>query len=77
MNKQRREILQKISGMICEARELLQGVCEDEQDAFDCMPENLQGSERGQQMEEYICTMEEAIDNLEEIEGNLDEICCY
>ena len=62
---------------ICEARELLEMVRDEEQEAFDGMPENLQGSERGQQMEEYIYTMEEAVDNLLDIESNLDEICDY
>lgn len=74
MNKERRERLQRISGLICEARELLETVRDDEQEAFDNMPENLQGSERGEQMEEWICTMEEAIDSLSDIEDNIDDI---
>ena len=76
MNKIRRKTLEQISAKLDEARCLLEEVMEDEQDAFDSMPENLQGSERGEQMEEYIYTMQEGVDNLEELVSNLEEIIC-
>ena len=53
---------------------MLEEVMSDEQDAFDNMPENLQGSERGEQMEDYIYNMQEGVDNLEELVNNLEEI---
>ena len=74
MNKIRRKTLEQIVAKLDEARCLLEEVQADEQDAFDSMPENLQGSERGEQMEEYIYTMQEGVDNLEEIVSNLEEI---
>lgn len=47
---------------------------DEEQDAFDNLPESFQYSERGEQMEEYISDIEEAFDNLEEAEGLISEI---
>lgn len=40
----------------------LESICSDEQDYFDNMPENLQGSQRGMDAEEAIDAMNEAID---------------
>lgn len=74
MNKQRRAQLQKVVEMIADARALLEEIRDDEQDAFDNLPESFQESERGEQMEEYIYNMEEAIDALEEDENTLTEI---
>lgn len=74
MNKIRRKLLEEVSAKLDEARCMLEEVMNDEQDAFDSMPENLQGSERGEQMEEYIYNMQEGVDNLEEIVSNLEEI---
>lgn len=76
MNKIRRKQLEQISAKLDEARCMLEEVMSDEQDAFDGMPENLQDSERGEQMEEYIYNMQEGVDNLEEIVSNLEEIIC-
>lgn len=74
MNKQRRAQLQKVVEMMADARALLEEIRDDEQDAFDNLPESFQESERGEQMEEYIYNMEEAIDALEEDENTLTEI---
>lgn len=72
MNKARRRELERAIVLMDKAREILEEVLEQEQEAFDNMPESLQCSERGEQMEEYIATMEEAVDNLDT--GYLQEI---
>ena len=72
MNKQRRKELAEIINLIEEARERLEAVRDDEQEAFDNMPESLQYSERGETMEDYISTMDELIDYLDT--DNLQEI---
>ena len=74
MNKIRRKTLEQISAKLDEARCMLEEVMTDEQDAFDNMHENLQCSERGEQMEEYIYNMEEGVSNLEELVSTLEEI---
>lgn len=72
MNKQRRKELAEIINLIEEARERLEAVRDDEQEAFDNMPESFQYSERGETMEDYISTMDELIDYLDT--DNLQEI---
>ena len=72
MNKTRRKELYRIICLIDEARERLEIVRNEEQEAFDNMPEGIQMSERGEQMEEYIGVMEELLDRLDT--GGLQEI---
>lgn len=69
MNKNRRkelmEWVRKAEGWASQGEELkrdLENICSDEQDYFDNMPENLQGSMRGMDAEEAIEAMNEAID---------------
>jgi hypothetical protein len=45
-----------------ELRSTLENICSDEQDYFDNMPENLQGSMRGMDAEEAIDAMNEAVE---------------
>ena len=54
MNKSRRATLQEALNKISEARALIEEMRDEEQEAFDNMPEGLQCSERGEQMEEYF-----------------------
>lgn len=65
MNKLRRKQIADAIDLIEQAMEILEQVRDDEQEAFDNMPENLQGSERGEVMEEYIYTLESFLDELD------------
>lgn len=65
MNKIRRKQIEKAIELIEQARDILECVKDDEQEAFDNMPESLQGSERGEVMEEYIYTIETFLDCLD------------
>lgn len=65
MNKARRTELSKIISLIEEARERLEAVRDEEQEAFDNLPENFQYSEKGETMEDYISTMDELLENLD------------
>lgn len=65
MNKARRKEIARAIELMDEAREILEAVKDEEQEAFDNMPEGLQCSERGETMEEYIGTLEEVVYNLE------------
>lgn len=80
MNKMRRMALKAIvvqmdalSETLAEIKEALEGICDEEQEAFDNMPEGLQASERGEQMQEYIETMSEAVEALDALE-ELEEL---
>lgn len=65
MNKARRKEIARAIELMEQAREILENVNGDEQQAFDNMPESLQCSERGNAMEENIYTIETAIDGLD------------
>lgn len=65
MNKLRRKQIAQAIDLIEQAKAILEQVMDDEQEAFDNLPENLQGSARGEAMEEYIYTVEEFMDSLD------------
>lgn len=71
MNKVRRNRLKailprmdEVTAIIAEVTEDIQGVLDDEEEAFENLPESIQKSERGQQMQDYIDTLHEIIDGL-------------
>ena len=72
MNKVRRKELARVVDLLDQARDLLETIRDEEQEAFDNLPESIQCSERGETMEDYISTMEEMLDYLDT--GELQEI---
>lgn len=87
MNKIRRKelaaIIKKLEALDAlreEIREQLAAVRDEEQEALENMPESLQESEKGEQMQEYIDTMENVTGELdlldiEDLADQLREIC--
>ena len=83
---QRRKSLRTILGQMDElstvletVKEALQDVLNEEQEAYDNLPEGLQESDRGQQMQEYIDALEGVVDSLGELDiedlyGTIEEI---
>lgn len=74
MNKQRRQKIRDVRKEIENFKESLQKILDEEQDYFDNMPENLQGSMRGTDSEDAIDIMESCIEDLENIINELTEI---
>ena len=81
MNNERRKQLKAIAkqlGTIADNLEdqqiLLEQVYDDESEAFDNMPESLQESDRGIEMEEGIGTLEEQKDGLANMVDDLREM---
>ena len=74
MNKARRQQLSKWLVDIEEIKSELETICSDEEYCFDNMPENLQGSQRGCDSEEYIEQMNEAISSIEDAISIIEEI---
>lgn len=75
MNKDRRKQLTKIAADISELgvltddlKERLQTVLDEEQEAFDNLPEGFQSADRGEQMQSAIDVMEGAVNELSEID---------
>lgn len=67
MNKARRKWLEDVSEMIANAKEQLEQIRDEEQEAYDNMPENLNMTDRAS-------TMEENIDNLDTMVSDLEDI---
>lgn len=74
MNKQRRQKIREVRKEIKNCKDNLQKILDEEQDYFDNMPENLQGSMRGSDSEDAIDTMESCIEDLENVIKELTEI---
>lgn len=73
MNKQRRQDLLDVSALLSEASDRLNEIREEEQEAFDNMPEGLQCSSRGETMQEAIDTMDEWNSGIEDIKSRIEE----
>ena len=73
MNKVRRNELQKALDHLSEAKELLENVRNEEQDAFDNLPEGLQNADKGQAMEQAVQYLDEAIGQLEDVESTIND----
>lgn len=76
MNKARRASLklaltkiETLTACIEEIKEDLQSVLDEEEEAYENLPESIQGSERGELMQEYIEALEAAIDSLDELDA--------
>lgn len=74
MNKERRKRLTSIAEQISVLIDEAQEICEEEQDAFNNMPEGLQQGERGQLMEQAVTTIETAVEGLEQAKYAIEEI---
>ena len=74
MNANRRKRLEKVIGRLTELMAEIDAVREDEQEAFDNMPEGLQYSERGEQMSDNIDTLDMSCLDLGNVINQLQEI---
>ncbi|NBJ36595.1 hypothetical protein GE191_23360 [Serratia fonticola] len=73
MNADRRKRLSDLFVKIEIIKGEVEDVRDEEQDAFDSMPEGLQQSERGQKSEMAISCIEEIIDGLEQACDQINE----
>lgn len=73
MNKQRRKDLFDVAESLQEALDRLSEVRDEEQEAFDNMPESLQYGSRGDAMQEAIDTMDEWESEINEIKSRIEE----
>lgn len=55
---------------LADAKEAIDGVKDEEQEAYDNLPESLQDGEKGQQMQYAVEKLEEAVNELEELVDN-------
>ena len=74
MNKKRRQQIKDVIAKLEELEELVQNILDEEQEAFENMPEVLQQSDNGITSEEAQENLDAAIDALEEAISYLEEI---
>ena len=73
MNKARREKIQRIINNLAEIKERISSVREEEEMAFDNMPEGLQDSLRGMKSQDAINSLENAEESVDEALEGLEE----
>ena len=73
MNNERRKSINNLINLIDDARAQLETVKDEEQEAYDNLPEGLQQADRGQASEQAISALEDAISSLEDAVGSLEE----
>ena len=70
MNAPRRKSIQEVIDQLEELKSTIETLMDEEQEAYENLPENLQGSERGE-------AMSEAADNLDSAYNSMDEVLEY
>lgn len=73
MNNARRKEIEKITADLEEIKERIEALQEEEQNAFDNLPESIQYGERGDKMQSAIDNLEYAADNIQDCLDNLCE----
>jgi len=73
MNNQRREQLMKLLDPIEEVKGQVESFLEEEQAAYDNMPENLQNGQNGDKAQSAISALEAAAQSLEEAIESIKE----
>lgn len=73
MNNERRKKIGLVKKLIQDANRLVDEIKDEEQDYFDNMPENLQGSDRGCAAEDAIDSLDAAMEALDEALSNLED----
>ena len=74
MNKQRRARIVELVAKIEEIQGEISMILDEEQEAFDNLPEGIQTSERGEKMEEAVSLLGDVDGSLEEAKNILEEI---
>lgn len=74
MNQSRRNQLRDIQQQLQDIYERLDILCNEEQEAYDNMPESIQDSARGDVAQSAIDTLESVRDQVQEAADGIDEI---
>lgn len=74
MNKERKNRIFVVNNRLNVLAEELRSIKEEEENYYDNIPENLQGSMRAEESEEAIDLLDEVVDKIEEIVDQLREI---
>jgi hypothetical protein len=73
MNKERREELYDVTQLLDEAVDCLNDIRDEEQDAYDALPEGLQMSSRGAAMEDALDVLDGFEQSIIDIRNKIEE----
>ena len=73
MNNDKRKRIDQATALIEEARSIIEEITQEESEAYENMPENLQYSDRGELIQEAINNLEYADSSFDELLGYLEE----
>ena len=73
MNNERRKRLAALSQQLVELKDDIQSVLDEEEEAFNNLPEGLQSGERGDVMQTTISSLDAAVSALEDAGDQLTE----
>lgn len=73
MNKARRKRIGKVHEELDAIRERIQDLLDEEQDAYDALPESLQQGDKGDGMQTAIDGLQTAVDAIDDCKNGLDE----
>lgn len=66
MNKKRRESLGEAIVLLSRASTIVESVCDKEEECIDNYPENLQGTDKFEAMEDAVDSLNEAVEKIGE-----------
>lgn len=75
MNKQRRSVLREIIDRLYPIKDEIEAVMDEEQDAYDNLPDGIRESDRGETMADNVSELQDVIDSLDsDVIDKLDAI---
>lgn len=74
MNKERRTQIKKLTNELEDVKTKLKYILRKEEGILDCIPENLQGTDRYSESENAIDVLDDVVDGLESAIESLNEI---
>jgi hypothetical protein len=74
MDDKRRERLREALRMLTSAEQIVDVVCDKEQDCMENYPENLQGTERYEQMEEAVDSLNDALEKIDDAKSSIESV---
>ena len=74
MNKERRKEIDEIIDQLGMLKEQIERISEEEQEAYDNLPESIQYSERGEAMVEHVTDLDDAASSIDDVMSTLQDI---
>jgi len=72
MNEARRAKLRTAVKRLSDVQTIVQSVCDEEEDCMDNYPENLQCTERFEQMESAVDSLNDALEEIDDAKGRIE-----